>query len=232
MSGSVTFGYEQPLEQGMAQIVVASLGASDARERLEPLFDEAAQLISAMIADKEATEPPPKPLACGAGCAFCCTMFEVHVLPIEVLRIADFVAKNFSEEDLVDLIKQIRRTTAKKADAPEPKDGGEERFSCPLLKGGLCSVYEIRPMTCRGFNSYDAENCRLGQNIDGYVHPQRITQYVLKGFRKGFAEIGLDADFLDLAPALEIALSDGEAGQRWLSGEPVFAPAQAQATGG
>ena len=45
------------------------------------------------------------------------------------------------------------------------------------------------------------------------------------GVGGGLESVGLDGEDLDLTIALRIALEAPDVGERWLAGEPVFAPA-------
>ncbi|MGD1336120.1 YkgJ family cysteine cluster protein [Vibrio harveyi] len=82
--------------------------------------------------------------SCSKGCCACC-----HV-PVEVTRIeAQFIAKS-AHIPMNDLTSNKTR---------EP-DG----TPCPLLKNGICSVYEYRPLACRVFASFDNPlNCLDGK---------------------------------------------------------------------
>jgi len=103
------------------------------------------------------------------------------------------------------------------------------------LVDNVCSVYPVRPLVCRGFNSYDAYACEMQKSflqedvtIEGYAHQGRAAQAALAGLRRGLEEGGLSGDVLDLAPALRIVLTTPNVAQRWLSSEPVFEGARAR----
>ena len=40
------------------------------------------------------------------------------------------------------------------------EDPLNESVPCPLLVEGRCSVYEVRPLICRGYNSTNVDACR------------------------------------------------------------------------
>ncbi len=50
--------------------------------------------------------------------------------------------------------------------------------------------------------------------------------FVLDGMRAGLTESGLHGDLLELTAALRIGFTVADAFERWLAGEPVFAPAR------
>src|SRR5262249_17286877 len=61
--------------------------------------EAAAELADAAIRTAAEQHPPRPPLACRAGCAWCCHKLVGTAAP-EVLRIARFVRETFSEEDV------------------------------------------------------------------------------------------------------------------------------------
>ena len=62
--------------------------------------------------------------------------------------------------------------------------------------------------------------------IPTYAPQRQLCTFVLDGLRAGLAEAGLAHELLELAAALRVALSVPDAAERWLEGEPVFAPAR------
>jgi hypothetical protein len=54
----------------------------------------------------------------------------------------------------------------------------------------------------------------------------RLTTLVLDGLRAGVAQTGLWSEAVELIAALRIALAQPDAVERWLDGQPVFAPAR------
>ena len=232
MTEDPIFEYQAPLEKGVADIVVRALKSFDAAERLNDLFDAAVGFVSGLMADLECTQPPPRPLACGEGCAYCCIGIEVQVSALEVLRIADHVMQTLPGSDLAKLVTATETVVTQKKSARET--GTERaRFTCPLLVDRRCSVYGVRPFVCRGFNSYDAFTCEQRNRggiesavVEGYVHPKKVAQSALNGVRLGCIAAGLEDDVVDLAPALLIALTTPDAKERWLGGEAVFGTAR------
>ncbi|MBX3001332.1 MAG: hypothetical protein KF893_22615, partial [Caldilineaceae bacterium] len=109
------------------------------------------------------------------------------------------------------------------------------RQLCPLLVDGRCSVYYVRPLTCRGYTSNDAGRCRSKVEApDQPVHieadPIRyfFAQGVLNGIDDGLATHGLEGGLVELIAALRIALDDPNPLKCWLKGERLFAGAQVE----
>jgi Fe-S-cluster containining protein len=171
-------------------------------------------------------------VACKAGCDHCCHQ-SVGVTAPEALAIAAHLRQASAPELLavvkVRLAERLERTRGLSAD---------ERFSpelpCPFLQQGSCSIYDVRPLVCRGMNSLDAEECErrlrdpearaefLARGAGGhcFVEPIRAAQAVSAGLQLAGAELyALDMRPLDLTAALHLLLSGPETiAQAWLQG--------------
>jgi hypothetical protein len=101
-----------------------------------------------------------------------------------------------------------------------------ERFSpehpCPFLDDGACSIYEVRPLSCRGMNSLDAGECAsrlrepdaraafLAQGAGGqlFLEPIRAVHAVSAGLQLALDELcALDMSPLDLTAVMDLLLS-------------------------
>src|SRR5688572_24063763 len=80
--------------------------------------------------------------ACAPGCSFCCYL-PVDVLAPEAFRIAAHLKQTRSPAELAELVYRLA--------APGGHDPGTH--PCVFLDQGRCSIYEVRPMVCRGYNS-------------------------------------------------------------------------------
>jgi Fe-S-cluster containining protein len=177
-----------------------------------------------------AQSPPRPPIACKEGCAWCCYKLVGTAAP-EVLRIADYLRRTLAPADLEALCERVLRLDEqRRALAGDRWAAG--RLPCPLLVEERCSVYPVRPLTCRGYNSSDAYRCersyksRSPVEVPRYAPQQAVATFTLDGLRAGLAEAGLKADLLELTAALRMALELPDAAERWLAGEPVFAAAR------
>lgn len=98
------------------------------------------------------------PVACQRGCFHCCHA-PVTATRVEALAVAERVESWPSEEKLA-LVTRLSEYAARFALHSE-EQGLRFRHPCPLLKEGKCAVYDVRPLSCRGLTSWDAELCRL-----------------------------------------------------------------------
>ena len=110
-----------------------------------------------------------------------------------------------------------------------------------LADNGACSIYEVRPLRCRGVYSRDAAQCQwVMENPDAVygnparhatpgpypVEPAKIMDTALTGLARACQEKGLDWEALELTAALRLILGHPEVSERYLGGEAVLAPAR------
>lgn len=100
-----------------------------------------------------------RPMACAAGCPYCCVLNVAVLLP-EALLIADFLQARLPAPELDALRKRLssHRLWARWMD-------DEERIlkheTCPFLDAqGSCSIHTVRPFACRAVTSLDSGSCR------------------------------------------------------------------------
>src|SRR5512134_3048740 len=129
---TLRLAFAGPREVGR-QFAAGSLTAADAWALLDQLYNAADEAIQRW--------PSRSEHACAPGCMFCCFLWT-DAMPLEVLRIADHLQRTMSLEDLAEVQGGLRdRLRASLGERP-----------CGLLSAeGRCSVYALRPMTCRGF---------------------------------------------------------------------------------
>lgn len=229
--------------------VAANAALSTLRDELDlppaiELARNAMQLASEMSA-QFLEKLPPGTVACKGGCAHCCHQ-PVGITAIEALAIADHLRKALSEADLA-------RVAARVAAAHEKARGlsTAERFSaeqpCPFLEAGQCSIYDVRPLVCRGMNSRDAGACArivsdaaardefLANPASGHAFavPVRVALSLSVGLQLGLFELyGLDMRPLDLIAAMHLLLTRGPSLEsEWLLGEAPFESARASEGG-
>jgi Fe-S-cluster containining protein len=194
------------------------------------IAEHAARLSDESIQKVVSEYPPSPPLACQEGCAWCCHKLVGTTAP-EVFRIADYLQKHFTPQELQTIQNHILVRDEERKGLREDR-WSAARLPCPLLVDNRCSVYPVRPLTCRGFNSSDARQCerwvkkRERVEVPIYQPQHRLATFVLDGIRAGLSESGLPDDLLELTAALRIALKLPNAFDRWLAGEPIFAPAR------
>ncbi len=97
-------------------------------------------------------------LACKQGCSWCCH-FSVDVRAVEAMTIADYVEREFSLRDKLQLKAELT-TNARILSRFDDVQRAHHNIKCPFLKDGGCRIYPVRPQTCRNYHATDATGCR------------------------------------------------------------------------
>ncbi len=175
-----------------------------------------------------ALAPPPRPIACGAGCPYCCHI-RVTTSPPEVLALADHIRRSWPAERVA----ALKRKLANVDRLTRGRDAAQRdrmRLPCPLLVDNDCGVHEMRPINCRGLASVDVAACRraYASHMVGPVPQVALQATAADGIGYGLVAGLGDAEFpledVELIAGLRIALETHEAAGRWLGGEPLFEP--------
>lgn len=175
-------------------------------------------------------EESPPVVACRAGCAWCCRV-PVGVTAPEILRIAAYLRATLSPVELQLLGDRLNALDARTG-RMDLAERTHNLTPCALLVANRCSVYPVRPVHCRGLTSSDAGACQAAftglseERIPLDEFRVDFLNSVVLGLIDGLKDVGLDGEELDLTTALRIALDLPDAADRWLAGEPVFAPAR------
>jgi hypothetical protein len=215
---------------GQQAATVRTLSDYRGMEAIHLLMEGAIARAARHTAEAVHLEPPLQQLACKKGCHHCCWA-TVGVVAPEVLFLAGELRRQLPPDGFSALqarSNRLRRTL-------RSMDRGarlEARMPCALVQGRVCSVYEARPLACRWTNSPSLQDC-----MDVLVRRSRVvlemeevryqaTQEVWQGLRAGLRDLGLDGSLLALDAALSMALSNPDAAERYIRGEPVFEEAR------
>jgi len=195
-----------------------------------------AMAATSKIADGVVALSPNLSPACHSGCSHCCYQ-AVGVSAPEVFAIYDHLRATRTSGELDVTVARIR-------DADDKTRGmtSAERLSpdlpCPFLESDRCSIYEFRPLACRGTNSLDAAMCERtlrdpearAQLLAGslavpcFREPIRAFHAVAAGIELALHELHrLQALPLELTAAMRIMVDEPETvPQKWLMGEDPF----------
>jgi hypothetical protein len=177
--------------------------------------------------------PTAPSVACRMGCSACCQV-PVGVAVPEAVLIANTLRDESTEAELAAILDKIRHAEAARQGLVGP-ERDRFRHPCPMLdlEDGTCTIYEFRPLNCRGWNSLDVSACESyfadptrtsTIPIDGIR--RTISQSIALGMQAGLDSRGLGGATVDLTTALRILLEDPSAVDRWLSGDPAFRDAE------
>ncbi|HZP49426.1 MAG TPA: YkgJ family cysteine cluster protein [Vicinamibacterales bacterium] len=190
----------EPLQRGVTPAALTSAAAAVASYADDGL---------AVVRD----EYQPR-LACREGCSYCCRKPGVLVTRPEFVRILEHVRSSFDAD--------ARAALARGARAYVERLGGRhfdaaiaDSVPCPLLVDDRCSVYPIRPLVCRGYNSTDAAACQAAHADPAALVPifamlKDVTDGAAVGVAHALREAGGSGAMIDLGTALAIVLAAGD----------------------
>jgi Fe-S-cluster containining protein len=153
-------------------------------------------------------------LACKSGCFWCC-YFTVDVRPVEALRIFEFMERSLSHEDRARITGEIMTNSAAFA-ALDEEARVRSNTKCPFLHLGRCSIYAVRPQTCRNYHATSAAGCQKAyeepdnDDIDPEFAPlvyQTGAAHV-DAFSHVMQDAGYDVDAYELNGAMAATLND------------------------
>jgi hypothetical protein len=192
------------------------------------------------VAEAALAQSPDRPPACRSGCASCCHQ-TVGVTAPEVFAIYDHLRATRTPGELQAVVAHLRET-----DDRTRGMGSADRLSpdlpCPFLVDARCSIYEVRPLSCRGTNSLDVSVCERTLrdpetraaflagtvSVPCYLEPIRAFHAVTAGVQMALDQLhGLEVMPLELTAAMRILADDPDAvPQQWLGGKDPFAAAR------
>jgi Fe-S-cluster containining protein len=170
-------------------------------------------------------------LDCKEGCSYCCRKPGVLASIPELLRILERVRQNFSESEVARLAERARGYAAQ-MEGRNCDDLVDESVPCPLLVDDRCSVYEVRPLVCRGYNSTDVNACRAAHENSSALVPifaliKDVTDGTTVGAAQRLKSQGFNDSMVDLGRALNIALTAGSGFQEAvIEGDDALVPAE------
>ncbi|MFG1249361.1 YkgJ family cysteine cluster protein [Xanthobacter flavus] len=204
----------------------ATLGAhAGSAEIVDRIWIQAFSSYEHNVAEQAKDLPP---LACHKGCGTCCRIQVAATMP-EVLMVARYV-RAMSEGFRKVGIDLPARLAAAQATAPAASGtmalGGE----CPFLAEGICVIYPVRPLACRGHVSFDAEACIAALEGEADEVPvsesHRTVRALVQGaLQSALRDAGKPWALYDLLGALRIALAHPDAEAAFRAGEDVLDPA-------
>ncbi len=167
-------------------------------------------------------------LECDSGCDYCCHPPVSAAVP-EVANIVAYVFNHLPEAEQDRIMARVEQVYAR----VHPMSGPERTSSniaCPYLAEGKCSIYPVRPLACRGFNSTSRADCqtvfeqtRKDHQIPAYVPLLASAQGLKEGLLGGLRASGLKTPLVDLVRASHKLFAELEENlERWARGADVF----------
>lgn len=170
-----------------------------------------------------------EPLACRAGCSFCCRSLRVDVSPPEIFVLAAHIdAMPAAQREAIHARIRLADDKTRGLNAAQRMAA---RVPCPLLENDRCGAYEARPLSCRAAVSLDAGACQ--KSYEGTPTPVPLPRVFMdalgesvRGLAAALGRAGLPLRGYELNAALRIAIETPDAPARWAAGEDIFAPSE------
>ncbi len=169
-------------------------------------------------------------LACQKGCVACCALRVAATAP-EILIVAQYVRA--TTHAFAKLGIDLERRVQEEAAATNGLNESERlalRRPCAFIEDGICLIYRVRPLACRGHASYDAQACAA--SVEGLERetPISIPHYLVRGvvqnaLLSALRDSGLAWGLYEFNTALRQALADPDAEALWINGGDPFVSA-------
>jgi Fe-S-cluster containining protein len=166
------------------------------------------------------------PVACGVDCAYCCYVPRVLVTLPELARIVERV-RSWPADQIEALRTRLEaHVQAQSSSVPAPA----ARPPCAFLVDRHCSIYDVRPIVCRGQHAYDVQACKSHCETGAGETTQLtvvldVVRGALSGVVTGFDDMGVLGALLDLSRALLVVLDNPKVIALAASGFPSLAAA-------
>ena len=208
------------MDRTLARLREPDAGAAGIARCGEDAGDRHDDLVRGHVAALEASAG----IACAAGCSHCCSLDVTATFP-EIARVASFIESTFGAERLASVVARLVARVGETDPLTARERAGGNR-PCVLLEDRRCSVYEARPLACRGWNSSDERACFIAVSFP--LEPPSIPVNAVirttaldlaRGISDGVRESGLDDAALDVPRALLGVLGRLDAATAdWLDG--------------
>lgn len=218
------YGFEDDIADELIRgVVKAFMEADDTRKPLHvALFVQ--RFLDFYSDYYEKNNPNAAEPACEPGCDLCCRLPVILSAP-EALIVGQYVKEKFDERERV---KFIERAQKKLDDVRK----GENPFGpCPFLENRRCSVYEVRPLSCRKWHSMSKNKCvesfespdsgGLGAEID--PARARIFDTAIDALFCALKALPVQNAYFELSETLVQYFENNSPLQSWARGEEVFA---------
>ena len=106
--------------------------------------------------------------ACKRGCSWCCHQLIVMTNRDDGVAMLDFARRKLGASEFDEVTTKIREQ-ASEIEAMTHEAAETLRWTCPFLRNGDCSIYELRPVACRTVLSPEASCCKAMMRAKSYT---------------------------------------------------------------
>ncbi len=136
--------------------------------------------------DKELDNAADKAtLACQQGCSWCCH-FSIDIRAYEALNIAAHLRSNFSPAE-ISTIRYGLDTNSQLFSGMDEEQRTQVNVPCVFLRNNRCSIYLVRPQTCRNYHATDAAGCK--QSYEQPDNADIAPEFAPVSFQTGAAQV-------------------------------------------
>lgn len=165
---------------------------------------------------------------CEKGCYWCCSQ-AIFLNQYEALFLADYIRKNFSENQINRFKKLITSAYHVTSEMTLRTRLLYKRF-CPFLRNKECLVYKARSVACRSYLSKSFQSCLYEYKYPAdpdhfpelYDFPLHAARMLNEGIAAYFREHHQDVFEMTLESALHVCLKYTDPYNAWLDGKLVF----------
>ncbi len=169
---------------------------------------------------RKESECGPAP-QCRVGCSYCCSV-RVEASDPEALRIAQQL-QTLTPSDF----SQLKQRLHANAEFHQRQvAGASARMDCAFLHDHQCTIYAVRPATCRKAHSLSVAACESGadelpQNLALVVQ----SEVLVTGTNAAYRSLNLPASPMELSAAVLAAMAVPDAAERWYQGTALVSAA-------
>ena len=104
---------------------------------------------------------------CARGCDWCCHQLVIVTNWDDGVAILDAVRAQLDADEFAEFETSLRRQAAEISELTH-EEAEARRWTCPLLKNGECTVYDVRPIACRSVFSADKRCCQAMMEAEDF----------------------------------------------------------------
>jgi uncharacterized protein len=195
-------------QAGVAQRATLEIAAAHSPGQALAFVNVLHSNLDRIAADEAQVGPAP---ACREGCAHCCSL-RVELTDPEALRIAAHL-RSLPIDEYQAHVERLQARAASPADQRRP---------CAFLREQRCSIYALRPATCRTAHSLSVAACESqAAQLPQLLSLVLKADILMAGTRAGYLANGLPSATHELCQAVLAALSRPDAAQQWFEGVPL-----------
>jgi len=163
-------------------------------DKIKSLYKEADLSHQLVLEQYSLHGNEPVLLACKKGCSYCCGLTVKVVIP-ELYIIFEHLQETRTNNEIERIIADLRIYTEKMAQSQTINE--KLQIPCAFVENNTCSIYDVRPLPCRAWNSTSVKSCIDYLTDQDHDIPSSICHYapydtVKKGIMKGMLIAGFD----------------------------------------